>query len=58
MNLNHPQIKPGKLTEYDCTPKDGITPRDWLEIGHAVVGWVCAIGICFAVGFLFGVNLR
>ena len=52
MNLNHPQIKPGKLTEAD------LTPRDWLAIGHDVVGWFCAIGICFAVGFLFGVNLR
>lgn len=68
-NLNRPRLDNGEpLSDIDF----GATPwkmpsgepisvdpwYQWLDIGHQVVGWVCLIGICFAVGFLAGANWR
>lgn len=60
-NINSPRMhtsEPLSDSDFAKFNAEPITARDWLEIGHAVVGWFCAIGICFVVGFLVGVNLR
>jgi hypothetical protein len=69
-NLNTPRIHSSEpLTDEDFgkmpwkMPSGETIPepdkwREWLDIGHQVVAYVCLIGISFAVGFLAGVNWR
>jgi hypothetical protein len=59
MNLNTPRIDSGEpLCDADFGPLPKPEPyfteersRDWLVIGHAVVGWLALLG-WFLVGFI------